>query len=54
MTGTFQVVLHKKRQIGRPSVRRFDDPLIETETEWVLTGFSHPNYLAEFGTQGPK
>ena len=52
MTGTFQVVLHKKGQLeGRP----FADltyPLIETETEWVLTGFSHPNYLAEFGTQG--
>jgi hypothetical protein len=20
--------------------------------EWVLTGFSHPNYLAEFGSRG--
>jgi acetamidase/formamidase/AraC-like DNA-binding protein len=52
MTGTFQVILHKKGKLeGRP----FADltyPLIETETEWVLTGFSHPNYLAEFGTQG--
>jgi acetamidase/formamidase/AraC-like DNA-binding protein len=52
MTGTFQVILHKKGQFaGRP----FADltyPLIETETEWVLTGFSHPNYLAEFGTKG--
>jgi acetamidase/formamidase len=52
MTGTFQVILHKRGQLaGRP----FADltyPLIETETEWVLTGFSHPNYLAEFGTQG--
>ena len=27
-------------------------PLIETATDWVLTGFSHPNYLAEFGAQG--
>ena len=26
--------------------------LIETETDWVLTGFSHPNYLAEFGASG--
>ncbi len=52
MTGTFQVILHKK---GRLAGRPFADlsyPLIETETEWVLTGFSHPNYLAEFGTQG--
>ena len=52
MTGTFEVVLHKKAELpGRP----FGDvtyPLIETENEWILTGFSHPNYLAEFGTTG--
>jgi acetamidase/formamidase/AraC-like DNA-binding protein len=52
MTGTFEVVLHKKADhAGRP----FADltyPLIETETDWVLTGFSHPNYLAEFGAKG--
>jgi acetamidase/formamidase/AraC-like DNA-binding protein len=52
MTGTFKVVLHKKAELhGRP----FGDvtyPLIETENEWVLTGFSHPNYLAEFGATG--
>jgi acetamidase/formamidase/AraC-like DNA-binding protein len=52
MTGTFGVVLHKKADLaGRP----FADltyPLIETETDWVLTGLSHPNYLAEFGAKG--
>ena len=52
MTGTLKVVLHKKADLaGRP----FEDltyPLIETETDWVLTGFSHPNYLAEFGAKG--
>jgi acetamidase/formamidase/AraC-like DNA-binding protein len=52
MTGTFQIVLHKKADLaGRP----FADltyPLIETETDWVLTGFSYPNYLAEFGAKG--
>ena len=52
MTGIFQLILHKKADFtGRP----FADltyPLIETETDWVLTGFSHPNYLAEFGAKG--
>jgi acetamidase/formamidase/AraC-like DNA-binding protein len=52
MTGSFKVILHKKGNLaGRP----FADltyPLIETQTDWVLTGFSHPNYLAEFGAQG--
>jgi acetamidase/formamidase/AraC-like DNA-binding protein len=52
MTGTIQVILHKKANLaGRP----FADltyPLIETKTDWILTGFSHPNYLAEFGAKG--
>jgi acetamidase/formamidase len=26
--------------------------LIETASDWVLMGFSHPNYLAEFGAKG--
>ena len=52
MTGTFQVILHKKGQLAGWPFADVTYPLIETETEWVLTGFSHPNYLAEFGTQG--
>ncbi|TYC58316.1 helix-turn-helix domain-containing protein [Rhodobacterales bacterium] len=48
MTGRLTVIVHKKGGI-------FSDltyPLIETPEEWVLTGFSHPNYLAEFGAKG--
>jgi acetamidase/formamidase/AraC-like DNA-binding protein len=52
MTGTFQVVLHKKSELAGRPFADLSYPLIETETEWVLTGFSHPNYLAEFGMQG--
>jgi acetamidase/formamidase/AraC-like DNA-binding protein len=48
MTGRFTIVLHKKG--GR--FAGLTHPLIETPTEWVLTGFSHPNYLAEFGSRG--
>ena len=52
MTGTFQVILHRKATLaGRP----YDDltaPLIETATEWVFTGLSHPDYLSEFGAKG--
>ena len=52
MTGTVELVLHKRAALaGRP----FADltyPLIETPTDWVLTGFSHPDYLAEFGAKG--
>jgi acetamidase/formamidase/AraC-like DNA-binding protein len=52
MTGTFQVILHKKSALAGRPFADLSYPLIETETDWVLTGFSHPNYLAEFGAQG--
>ncbi|MDQ0347806.1 acetamidase/formamidase family protein [Ancylobacter vacuolatus] len=49
MTGTFCVTLHKKANIGGTVLADLTYPLIETPEDWVLTGFSHPNYLAEFG-----
>jgi len=52
MTGTFQVILHKKGDLAGRPFADLSYPLIETATDWVLTGFSHPNYLAEFGAQG--
>jgi acetamidase/formamidase/AraC-like DNA-binding protein len=52
MTGTFKVILHKKGELNGRPFADLSYPLIETDKEWVLTGFSHPNYLAEFGTQG--
>ncbi|HZC96403.1 MAG TPA: acetamidase/formamidase family protein, partial [Bradyrhizobium sp.] len=52
MTGTFQIILHKKGNLAGRLFADLSYPLIETETDWVLTGFSHPNYLAEFGAQG--
>lgn len=52
MTGTFQLILHKKADLAGQIFADLTYPLIETETDWVLTGFSHPNYLAEFGAKG--
>ena len=52
MTGTFRVVLHKKADLAGRLLADVTYPLIETPTDWVLTGFSHPNYLAEFGAKG--
>ncbi|WP_099558832.1 acetamidase/formamidase family protein [Hartmannibacter diazotrophicus] len=51
MTGTFKVILHKRQTLAEKPFADLSYPLIETETEWILTGFSHPNYLAEFGTK---
>ncbi|HUN98100.1 MAG TPA: acetamidase/formamidase family protein [Bradyrhizobium sp.] len=52
MTGTFQVILHKKADLNAQPYADLTYPLIETETHWIMTGFSHPNYLAEFGSSG--
>ncbi|MDQ7978294.1 acetamidase/formamidase family protein [Paraburkholderia sp. SARCC-3016] len=50
LTGDFQLVLHKKETLGKQEFSDLTYPLVETAEEWVLHGFSHPNYLAEFGT----
>jgi acetamidase/formamidase/AraC-like DNA-binding protein len=52
MTGTLKIVLHKKADLAARPFADLTYPLIETEAEWVLTGFSHPNYLVEFGAKG--
>jgi acetamidase/formamidase/AraC-like DNA-binding protein len=52
MTATLAVILHKKADLGEGPLADLTYPLIETATDWVLTGFSHPNHLAEFGAKG--
>jgi acetamidase/formamidase len=49
LTGTFQLVLHKQASLGGTSLAELDYPLLETQDEWVLHGFSFPNYLQELG-----
>jgi len=49
LTGIFQVVLHKKRDLGGRIFADLNYPLIETASEWVIHGFSFANYLAELG-----
>ncbi len=48
MTALIQVVHHKANGTLE-QLRDVDYPLIETETEWVIMGFSHPDYLKELG-----
>ena len=48
LTGVFQVILHRKSDLTG-KLFDLDYPLIETEDEWVILGFSHPNYLKELG-----
>jgi acetamidase/formamidase len=49
LTGDFQLILHKKATLAGQAYADLTYPLVETADEWVLHGFSHPNYLAEFG-----
>jgi acetamidase/formamidase len=49
LTGMFQVILHKRADLGGTALEALDFPMIETADDWVLSGFSYPNYLEELG-----
>lgn len=51
LTGEFEIVLHKKGNLSGGPLADLAYPLIETESEWILFGFSHPDYLAELGAK---
>jgi acetamidase/formamidase len=53
LTGTFQLILHKKNALTG-SLAQLDYPLLETQDEWVLHGFSFANYLAELGSNAQQ
>ncbi|AKH41125.1 acetamidase/formamidase/AraC-like DNA-binding protein [Altererythrobacter atlanticus] len=48
MTALIQVIRHPAGEL-QGQLRDLDYPLIETDTEWVILGFSHPDYLMELG-----
>ncbi len=49
LTGVFQFVLHKAQDLKDEPFADIDYPLVETPDEWVIHGFSHSDYLKEFG-----
>jgi acetamidase/formamidase/AraC-like DNA-binding protein len=49
LTGVFQLILHKSEDLTNEPYADIDYPLVETADEWVIHGFSHPNYLKELG-----
>ena len=52
LTGTFQLILHKKATLAGTPLESLDYPLLETQTELLVHGFSYPNYLADLGAEG--
>lgn len=49
LTGVVQVILHKKNELSGTPLYDLDYPLLETDSEWVVHGFSYANYLEELG-----
>jgi acetamidase/formamidase len=49
LTGTFQLVLHKAAALKGTPLEALGYPLLETPTEFLVHGFSYPNYLADLG-----
>jgi acetamidase/formamidase/AraC-like DNA-binding protein len=49
LTGVFQVILHKRADLAGKPFADLSYPLLETAEEWIIHGFSYPNYLAELG-----
>jgi len=49
LTGLVQVVLHKADTLEGTVVEGLDFPLLETDSEFVVHGFSYANYLTELG-----
>src|SRR6267143_2936462 len=49
LTGTFQLILHKRDTLAGTALAGLDYPLLATQDEWVLHGFSYANYLKELG-----
>ena len=51
LTGTFQLILHKKATLAGTTFEDLNYPMLETQDEWVLHGFSFANYLGELGAE---
>jgi acetamidase/formamidase len=54
LTGTFQFIVHPKAESRNTFLDGLKYPLIETDDEWVVTGFSQPDYLRELGESAPS
>lgn len=49
LTGTFQLILHKKAALRGTPLESLNYPLLETQDEFLVHGFSFANYLSELG-----
>ena len=54
LTGVFQLILHKKTDLGGTVLENLNYPLLETKDAWVVHGFSYANYLQELGAKAQQ
>jgi acetamidase/formamidase len=48
-TGLLQIILHKQDTLAETILTELNWPLLETREEWVVHGFSYPQYLTQLG-----
>lgn len=49
ITVLLQVILHPQNSLRGTSLQNLDYPLVETPDEYIVQGFTYPNYLADLG-----
>jgi acetamidase/formamidase len=54
LTGDFEFILHKQRDLGGTTLEGLTHPMLETDQAWSVYGFTYPNYLAELGANAQK
>lgn len=52
LTGVFQFVLHKAKDLPETKLEGLNFPLLETGDDWIVHGFSYANYLEQLGDAG--
>jgi acetamidase/formamidase len=54
LTGLIQVTVHKKKDLPGTDLEALYYPLLETQDEWVVHGFSYGNYLNDLGDKAQQ
>jgi acetamidase/formamidase len=49
LTGEFEFILHKKADLEGTVLEGLEHPMLETDDQWSVYGFTYPNYLAALG-----
>ena len=48
-TGLFQIILRKQDSLPETVLTELNWPLLETKEDWVVHGFTYPQYLTQLG-----